>query len=295
MRKWITVFTPTYNRAYRLYNLYESLCHQTNKNFEWMIIDDGSTDDTRNIVEKWKNEGKLHIKYKYQDNQGKHVAFNNGVRDCYNELFFCVDSDDYLTEDSIQVVFENWMEYQNKDEIAGMVAYRGYDGNTIIGSEFNLDVKEDTLSNIYKKGKTGDTALIFRTDVLKEFPFPVFSGEKFIRESIVYNRIDEQYKLIIVPKIIYIGEYLDDGLSQNAFVHDELSPNGAAIYRLIMFKSTSKLREKIGYGMAYAYFCDKAGKRKAITDNIGKFWGGISLILLGFEKYRRKTRMKHVI
>ena len=286
MNTMITVFTPTYNRCHTLHRLYDSLCRQTRKNFTWIVIDDGSTDDTKNYIKQCKGEKLVDIVYCYQKNAGKHVAFNTGVNICETELFFCVDSDDYLTDDAIDKIQTIWQNH-DKTDIAGVVANRGFEDGRLIGTKFPEGVEYDTLSGLYKKGKKGDTALIYRTDVLRMYPFPVFAGESFIRESIVYNQIDEKYKLLVLPYVIYIGEYLEDGLSKNARKHDEESPNGAALYRLDMFKKAGTIKDKFSYGVAYCYFMDKAGRKREIDDIIGVRWGRLCRSFLWLEKIRR--------
>lgn len=284
----ITVFTPTYNRCYTLDKLYKSLCRQTNINFEWLIVDDGSNDDTEKYIKECKKNSSFEIIYMYQENSGKHVAFNRGVRRCDTELFFCVDSDDYLTDNAIAAVLERWNDA--KENIAGIVAYRGYSEDRIIGTEFPRDVDTDALRGLYTKGKTGDTALIFKTEILKKYPFKEFPGEKFMRESVVYNQIDAEYKLLILPEIIYIGKYMEDGLSKNAYVHDQQSPNGAALYRLDMFKYADSMITRLFYGIAYCYFIDRAGRKEEIQESLGKGWGTLCRTFLFMEKIRRKLK-----
>lgn len=284
----ITVFTPTYNRCYTLNKLYESLCRQTNRNFKWLVVDDGSKDDTQKYIEECRQKSPFEIIYMYQVNAGKHVAFNRGVRECDTELFFCVDSDDCLTDDAISALLDRW---KDKDEsIAGIVAYRGYGQDRIIGSEFPTGVEAAALGELYRRGKTGDTALAYRTEILRKYPFEEFPGERFMRESIVYHQVDEKYRLLVLPKIIYIGEYLEDGLSKNAYAHDLQSPNGAALYRLDMFRRAESRKDKFFYGIAYCYFMERAGRKGEIEEGIGKSWGAVCRRFLFVERIRRKLK-----
>lgn len=290
MSKLITVFTPTYNRCEKLHELYESLCAQSVMNFKWLIIDDGSIDATRWAVNKWINEEIIDIYYEYQENQGKHVAFNRGVELCDTELFFCVDSDDRITRDAISVFINRWEKIQQKEHLSGMVAYRGYNEKTIIGTEFPHGVIEETLSGLYKKGKQGDTALVYRTDILKRFPFPVYQGEKFMRESVIYHKIDETLKMLVIPQILYIGEYLNDGLSKNACKYEEASPNGAALYRLEQYRCSNSAKEKFAYGIAYSYFMHKAGRKREIREGLEGLYSVVCPLFIWIEKIRRKVR-----
>lgn len=252
------------------------------------MIDDGSSDDTGKFIGACKQNSSFEVNYIYQENAGKHVAFNQGVKQCDTELFFCVDSDDYLADDAVAVILMRWR--HQKEGVAGIVAYRGYSEHSIIGNEFPKNIETDTLGGLYKKGKTGDTALIFRTDVLEKYPFPQFSGEKFMRESIIYNQIDESYKLLVLPEIIYIGKYLEDGLSKNAYTYDKQSPNGAALYRLDMFRHADSLKLRFCYGIAYCYFMERAGRKDEIKNKLGRKWGTLCGLFLFAEKIRRKIK-----
>lgn len=286
----LTIFTPTYNRGELLKKLYLSLCKQKNKNFCWLIVDDGSTDNTKQIVEKFISEQKLDISYVLQPNSGKHVAHNLGVRLCKTELFFCVDSDDYLTSNAVQEILDIWntLSANEINKISGIVAYRGTSDMNIIGTEFPLAMDVSPLNYLYSNGKKGDTALIYRTEVLRQYPFPVFGGEKFLRENIAYDLIDEKYSLLVLRKIIYICEYLDDGLSKNSTKYEMESPNGAALYRYNEYLKNKKsffgLRQLAGY----FFFSIKAKKTKVAWKKIGIFKGLILLpiVLAGAIRYK---------
>lgn len=214
--KRITVFTPTYNRAYILNRCYESLKRQTNKLFIWLIIDDGSTDDTEDLVNKWISEGLIEIKYYKQNNGGKQRAHNKGVELCNSELFICMDSDDFLVDNAIERFISTWDSIDDKKIISGIVALKGINKGMPIGTSMPQELKLAPLNDLYEKyGFKGDTALLFRTDILKRFPFFVAEGEKFIGEGYVYLQIDQLYNLFILNEIVYICEYLPDGYSSD--------------------------------------------------------------------------------
>ena len=234
MSKALTIFTPTYNRAYILPQLYDSLTKQTNRNFEWLIVDDGSSDNTEEIVNAWVSENLIQIRYIKQENGGKMKAHNTGAQNTDCELFFCVDSDDYIVETAVDTILNKWgsLNADEKKSLAGMVGYRGISTNTPIGHEFPVNVERDSLGGFYKKGLTGDTSLIFRTDIIKQFPFPIIANEKFITEAYVYDQIDRTYQLYAIPKILTICEYRDDGLTQNLFKVTFHNPCGYVAYNL---------------------------------------------------------------
>lgn len=234
MRKTITIFTPTYNRAYILPQLYESLKKQTNKGFKWLIVDDGSVDETQKLVKNWIDEKLIQIRYIRQGNGGKMKAHNTGVQNTDTELFFCVDSDDYLVDTAVETILNEWnsLSEDEKQALAGMVGYKGSSEDKPIGNGFPKKIAMDTLSGLYQKGFSGDTALIFRTAVIVEFPFPIIGEEKFITEAYVYDQIDQSYQLYTIRKVITVSEYRPDGLTQNLLQVTFHNPCGYVAYYL---------------------------------------------------------------
>ena len=256
VKKRITVFTPTYNRAYILNQLYESLERQTNKLFQWIIVDDGSTDNTREIVKSWINEGTIKIYYYKQENGGKQRAHNKGVELCDTELFICVDSDDYLTENAIETFISTWDNINNKQEISGIVALKGKDVDTPIGTWMPSKIELSTLNSLYNKYKfRGDTALLFRTEILKKFPFFVVEGEKFIGENYVYNQIDQQYSLYLLNKILYICKYLEDGYTTNIRRLTKNNPKGYMVLNKQRILLSKTIKNKYFNTIRYMVGC----------------------------------------
>lgn len=240
----ITIFTPTYNRAYILSNLYNSLVGQSDKKFVWLIIDDGSTDDTKNLVESWIKENKIKIRYYYQKNQGKSMAHNKGIKETNTELFCCVDSDDYLTNDAVELIKNQWKLIKDKN-IIGMLAYRGYsDGDSI--TTFKKYKKTSTLNNAYRNlGLKGDTFLIYQTSIIKKYSFPNYVGENFMPEAYLYDLLDQEGELYIIPKILYIGEYLEDGYTKNMTKLLLNNPKGYLSYICQRLVFNKKIKHKI--------------------------------------------------
>lgn len=215
--KTVCVFTPTYNRAYIISKIYESLEAQTLQDFIWLVVDDGSTDGTEKLFSNYLNNPPFPIIYKRIPNGGKQRAHDYAVSICDNELFFCLDSDDHLTDDAIETVVKAWNDCKSDPNVGGILALRGTDEHTVIGTPMPKGIEFSTQHDLFEKhGYKGDSALIYRTDVLREFPFDVEKGEKFIPETYVYFRIDQKYKCRLVNKIIQIGDYLPDGYT-NAF------------------------------------------------------------------------------
>jgi len=227
----LTIFTPTYNRGYIIRKCYESLCSQSNKDFLWLIVDDGSTDNTEDIVNSFINEDKIKIIYHRQKNSGKHVAHNKGVLMCETEIFVCVDSDDYLLDDAVQIIYETWANVEKQKNLAGIIALKGKNHKEAIGTRMPHDIESSSILNLYEKHRfKGDTTLIFKSNILKKHLFPVFEGEKFVTEAVVYDQISQKYEMKLVDKILYVCEYLADGYSKNIMSVYKRNPKGYMFY-----------------------------------------------------------------
>ena len=238
----ITVFTPTYNREKTLKTLYESLVNQTCKDFYWLIVDDGSTDNTNKIVETWIRENKIRIEYYKQENQGKSMAHNAGVRHATGELFVCVDSDDYLEKNAVECVINNWESSSKK--YVGILAYKKTK-NRIVTSIKDKNVQSGTLKNLYlHSGLKGDTMLVFKTSIIKKYEFPKFEGEKFVPEAYLYDLIDTNGNLLILRKALYVCEYLDDGYTSNMAKLLKNNSNGYMAFIVQRLKYDESFSEK---------------------------------------------------
>lgn len=210
----ITVLTPTYNRASLLINLYQSLIKQDFGDFEWVIVDDGSVDATTDIVDQFIQERQIVITYIKQANGGKHRALNRGVKEAKGELVLIVDSDDSLPINSLSIIYSHYLDIKDNSSIGGVCGLMAHHDGTIIGerkicSSMNLS----SIEMRYKYGFVGDVCEVFKTDVLREFPFPEIENEKFCPEALVWNRIATKYKLHYFNEVIYYRDYLDDGLT----------------------------------------------------------------------------------
>ncbi|MFQ6793627.1 MAG: glycosyltransferase family 2 protein [Thomasclavelia sp.] len=223
----ITVFTPTYNRSYTLERLYHSLIVQTNKNFEWLIVDDGSTDETVEMIKKFINEKKISIRYCFQENLGKAMAHNCGIKMINTELFTCVDSDDYLTENAVDVILTTW---NNITNAIGIVAKRIKPDGSELTIMKNGKIYS-TLKEAYDSGNlSGDTFLVYKSSEIRKYQFPHFSGEKFIPEAYLYDKLDQIGKMYLLNEGLYISEYLEDGYTRNFDKVIAHNPNGYMVY-----------------------------------------------------------------
>jgi glycosyltransferase involved in cell wall biosynthesis len=241
----LTIFTPTYNRAYILGKLYESLCAQSCHDFEWVIVDDGSVDNTQDLVASWITECRVEIHYFKQENQGKHIAINRGLDMAHGELFFIVDSDDLLKKNAVETVLLFWKQECPNAEISGIIGYREFFDGRIVGNPLPSDVKRCKLrntGNLY--GSSGDKVVIYRTDVMRRFPFPKFGHERFLGENYMFDQIDDEYDMLVMNERIYRFGYQEDGLSQDFRKLYRNNPLGflASYQRGLKYRTTFKAK-----------------------------------------------------
>ncbi|MGL5917888.1 MAG: glycosyltransferase family A protein [Cetobacterium sp.] len=254
----ITIFTPTYNRADTLERLYKSLINQTVKNFEWIIIDDGSFDKTEEVIEKFIKEKKIKIVYKKVTNGGKMRAINKGVLLASSNLFFIVDSDDYLNEKAVEIILEEYITLP--EEYAGLVFKKikisELKENIIKASDFgDYQIDSNPIDVFYNKKILGDKAEIVKTSIIKEFPFPEIDNEKFIPEGYVWNQIGENYTFRYINQGIYYYEYLDDGYTKRFKEIIKQNPKGLKLYYKYMLRKKIPLNNKLKFLIRYLQSC----------------------------------------
>lgn len=241
---FLTVFTPAYNRAHTLPHTYESLCMQECKEFIWLVVDDGSTDNTAELVKVWqKKDNGFEIQYIYKENGGMHTAHNTAYENICTELNVCIDSDDKMAPGAVKKIKDAWLAVRGKD-YAGLIALDAdFDGN-IIGKGFTEGLQETTLGGYYAAGGSGDKKLIYRTDVINSVPpYPVFPGEKYVGLVYKYTLIDQKYKLRVLNEIVCEVEYQADGSSGTMWKQYLKNPQGFAFLRKVaMHYPTSKKR-----------------------------------------------------
>lgn len=226
----VTIITPTYNRADLLPRLYESLLSQTDMDFEWLVIDDGSKDGTKELIQRYIDENKIPIHYEKQPNSGKHTALNRGIAKIDSELTFIVDSDDYLTSDAVEIILSYHRKFNNTDKLCGYSFLRCHQDGRVNTAYFPEDEKLDTYLSVRINGNIGgDKAEVFYTDILKQYPFPVFEGEKYMPEDVVWMRMSGPYRMLHVNKNIYICDYLEGGLTNTGRKMKIHSPKGMVL------------------------------------------------------------------
>ena len=273
MMKILTVFTPTYNRAYILPQLYKSLCSQTNHNFKWLIVDDGSNDTTKTDVAKWIKDEIIEIEYRYQDNAGKMAAYNAALESVNTFLFMCVDSDDFLVPDAVEKILEAAKGIEKRDDLSGIVAYRGNIEGKVIGNCFPQELEYSPLNNLYELGFRGDTTLIYKSQIAKRFMFPILPGEKFVSEMYVYNQIDELYKMKLLREVLTICNYLNDGYTKNGYNLVKNNPMGWALVYHQKKHYSQNMVKRLRYAAfagSYVMMASKKARKAAYEQNLYK-------------------------
>ncbi|MBO5071070.1 MAG: glycosyltransferase family 2 protein [Roseburia sp.] len=233
-RKLITVFTPTYNRINLLPNCFESLKRQTCRDFLWLIVDDGSTDGTRELVGQWAKNSAFEIQYIYKKNGGLHTAYNAAIFAIETELAVCIDSDDYLTDDAIELISQKW--YRDGGiYYAGMVALNRTKDNDVLGKRLPELVSEHIIDLYCKYNCRSDLKMIYRTDLLKsEGPIPVFGHEKHMNPYYLFLKIDKKLPMLILNQSVCVVNYQNDGMSTDIIRQYVESARSFAELRLMM-------------------------------------------------------------
>ena len=285
----LTVFTPTYNRKDLLTRVYESLLEQTVKDFEWLIVDDGSTDDTKAEVEKWIGEARIPIRYHYRENGGKMRAHNTGVALSETELFVCLDSDDRFTKTAVEELLTAYDAAKEKEKdgikVGGVVAHKGKSEDELFGAKDFPAVDTSTLYSLYLKGFTGETTLMYETAVLARFPFPEIDGEKYVPEDYIYDKIDEVCVLAVLPRIITVCETVSDGYTESARKLKRDNVNAFYLFYEQRARITPPGLLKLKYLGRYVIYAKRShhsptGDRIGIPALIcGYIYGGILLLL----------------
>jgi glycosyltransferase involved in cell wall biosynthesis len=236
----ITVVTATYNRAHLLRRLYDSLAKQSFTNFEWIVVDDGSSDDTTQILSALPSTAPFSIRLLQQENSGKHVALNKAIVAATGELTAIVDSDDQLVPMALETIWSAWArvpEYDRND-FSGVAALCADMTGRIIGTPFSADELDDyAVNQLYRQG-AGDKWLVHQTRFLKRHPFPVFTGEKFLAEGAVWDILAARYKIRFINQPLQIVQYQPDGLSARSVALRASNPVGAAHY----YRQLARLR-----------------------------------------------------
>lgn len=245
--KTITVFTPTYNRAHLLPQLYKSLCSQSSKDFLWLVIDDGSSDGTEQLIQKWQFENKIEIQYQYKENGGMHTGHNMAISLIVTDLCVCIDSDDYLANESISIILSLIGKHNILEDsrFAGIIGLNYTKNGRVIGNKFptnNLRSKYQDIS--FKHKAIGDKKVIYKSEILKSLePYPEFPPEKFVP---LYHPIlmDDSFDFLCFNEIFCIVEYQNDGSTINIYNQYFANPKGFRYARKIEMQHYSIFKRK---------------------------------------------------
>lgn len=297
--KKLTIFTPTYNRAYLIPALYDSLLSQTCKDFCWLIIDDGSTDGTQALVKQWIKDGKIDIEYIYQNNKGMVGAHNTAHYKMSTELCVCIDSDDYMPADAVAEILFLWDEY-GYPECAGLIGLDAYKNGSIVGDKFPKDLKECKFSELSVKYKVlGDKKFVHNRKVFNKYlPYPFIDDEKFPVTSYLYLFIEQEHKYLVFNKVFCIVEYLPDGLSMNLINQYRNSPKSFALYRIARMKYALNYKDKFKNAIHYVSSSLIAKNKRFVKESPCKcstlfaILPGILLYLYITKTHRKSINMK---
>lgn len=300
----LSIFTPAYNRGYIIEKLYRSLQRQSVYDFEWLVINDGSTDNTDDLLQSWlKEENKFPIRYYKQENRGLMASFNTGIELAAGEYLSKIDSDDYVSDDYVDSIIKWLKTIKSSEEVYAVGGVRGTEyGIPIKGSTaWPLVDKKAGYLDIYDYERNhynldADMSEAWSVSVLKEFPFPEIPGEKYAPEEIVFNAVAlAGHKVRWFPKIICTCEYQSDGITKNELLVQKKNPLGFSM----MWKC--KLRLKMPFKRKLFCLCQAealafyGGSIEQIwKDNDHKLLSAL-LLPIGFLLYlRRKRQFSHV-
>lgn len=246
----LTIYTPTYNRSFELHKLYESLCEQTNKDFIWLVVDDGSTDDTKYKVQQWIDEKKILVKYAYKENGGVHTARDLAYKLVESELIFGIDSDDVALPNMVDNILKTWKKYGNEDCCGIIAPVCSVEGKNL-DSAFPCIDKVSYQSLTYQYHSVADHSIIVRSDIMKKIPdAPVFKNEKLVGEGFKWIQLPNK-PFIIMQEMSLIHNYLDEGYSKNVRTLWFKNLNGfRAVYNQIM-KSCVFFKPKVTVAIKY--------------------------------------------
>jgi len=277
MKTFLTIFTPTYNRAYILPKLYGSLKTQTNKNFVWHIVDDGSSDETKMLVQKFQNENQIEIQYFFQENKGKHFAVNQGLKRTETEFFCVIDSDDYLAENAVEEMELLSYKIKKNDQIAGFTFIRFSEKINYDKAKYGKNEWISSRRINYEWEFPGEMIFCIKTNVHQQFYFPEFEGEKFCPESLILRRIERQFKILVTDKVLAFGDYLEDGLMNNYYQLLLKSPKSSLLNIKERFQDEISPEEKSNLVKTYWDIASKT-KQSFFT----KFFGINPFLILNF-------------
>ncbi len=280
----LTVFTPTFNRAYCLNKCYESLLRQTNSDFEWLVVDDGSTDNTRELVQSWIDEGKITVKYIYKENGGMHSGYNTAYDNIFTELAVNIDSDDYMPDDAVEKIITFWKKYGG-EQYAGIMALDCTEDGQIIGTKLPEQKSLKVYDFYNRMGGKGDKKYVYRTDVIRPHRSPEYKGERLFPTCYKYFLVDLEYEMLVMNEPLCVVEYMPDGYTKNIIKYYKPNLKSYIFYRkFIMTYPNATLSHKYRFAVHYVAECMLA-KEKHWIKNSPKKLLTVAAVPLGIPLY----------
>lgn len=262
--KRLTILTPTYNRQKNLSSLYKSLKRQTSQDFQWLLIDDGSWDETEKLAESWIKENEISMRFLKKENGGKHTALNMGMEQIETELTFIVDSDDWLPENAVEVILRYHEKHCKRPGLCGYSFLRFYPDGSVNEAFFPENEKVDTYVGArINGGIAGDKAEVFYTEILKQYPFPVFGQERFLPEDLVWVKMSGPWKMVHINECVYISDYLEGGLTKSGRKMKMRSPRGMMARSWVYLEDPDvNLKTKVKMALLYNVYLQAAPKEE---------------------------------
>lgn len=264
----LTVFTPTYNRAEHIKKCYQSLVEQTNRDFVWQVIDDGSEDGTRELIQSFIQENRISIDYHWKENGGKASAINYSLDVTDTPLWLCLDSDDYLFQNAVEIILSESRDIFSLANVCGIFAVRSNaSGLPMKNVDVPREIRYATQMDIrYRHNVLPEYVQVYKTEVIKQYRFPLFEGEKFVTESWMQDQIDQKYVFKIVHQPLMVCEYLPDGLTNNYYRLIRNNPRGFLTFYAQRVKLCRLFKQKViaatMYNAVYRLLKDESVKKE---------------------------------
>ncbi len=292
--KTLTVITTTYNRAYCLHQVYASLLRQTSKDFIWLVMDDGSSDHTRQLIEGYIREGRMEIEYYYKENGGMHTARNAAYEKVRTELNVIIDSDDWMTDDAVEKIVSFWQ--RNKaDRYSGIISNNISKDGQLIGTPLPQGVKSCTLTELTDRyGIRGDKKLIFRSELTRKYPYPEFPGEKFYPASYKFRLLDLEYSMLLMDEYTCVVDYNEDSMTFHKFAQYKNNAKGFAHFRNEMIRISNSPKYILKNMVHYIAESKMAGKKHYIQESAKPAYAALcSPMGIAYYYYLQKTSRRY--
>ncbi len=292
--KTLTVITTTYNRDYCLHQVYESLVRQTSRDFIWLVIDDGSTDKTKELIEGYIQEDLIEIEYFYKENGGMHTARNAAYERVRTELNIIIDSDDWMTDDAVEKIVDFWNKNKS-DEYSGIISNNVSKDGKLIGTPLPEGIKACTQTKLTDKYKVkGDKKLIFRSDLTRRYPYPEFEGEKFYPASYKFRLLDLEYSMLLMDEYTCVVDYNEDSMTFHKFAQYKSNAKGFAHFRNEMIRISKSPKYIVKNMVHYIAESKMAGNKKYIRRSSKRFYAFLCWPFgIFYYRYLQKTNRKY--